>query len=198
MVSLPFFKKTKSKVFIVLYSQTRKRFHMREIERLTGEHINAVREALLSFVKAKLITSETVGKKRFFQANKDGVFYDELLRIVAKKVSLGHRIIEDRARLGKVKYAFLTDSYYRQNQGTTDEIDLFLVGTISLKEVSKITAEESDLLGREINFSVMDSDEFAFRKKNKDPFLASILQKDRVMLIGQNPTESVPPRTVQP
>ena len=135
MLSLPFFKKTKSKVFLILYGSPHKRFHMRELERLSGERINAVREALLSMTQLKMLTSESLGKKRFFQANKDGLFYDELLRIVAKKTGLGHRIIEERARLGKVRYAFLTGVYYRQEQPSRDDNHFFVLGTGYQKEV---------------------------------------------------------------
>ena len=41
----------------------------------------------------------------------------------------------------------------------------------------------------------MGSEEYAFRKKNKDTFLMGILQKERLMLIGPDPVASVPPHT---
>lgn len=127
---------------------------------------------------------EPVGRKRFFQANRRGLFYDELLRMTAKKTGLGGRILVEKPRLGKVRFAFLTAFFYQQLQRKENEIDLCVVGSVSLKEVSRITQEEGARRNIEINYSVMNYEEFLFRKKNKDPFLLSLLEKPRLMLVG--------------
>ncbi|MCR4330166.1 MAG: hypothetical protein NUV65_06515 [Candidatus Roizmanbacteria bacterium] len=184
MHDIPFFSKTKSKILLLLYENPHERFHMRHIERLTKERINAVREALVYLEKKKIVSMEPVGRKRFFQANTRGLFYDELLRMTAKKTGLGGRILTEKPRLGKVRFAFLTAFFYRQLQREENEIDLCVVGNVSLREVSHIAQEEGERRKIEINYSVMNYEEFTFRKKNKDPFLLSLLEKPRLMLIG--------------
>jgi hypothetical protein len=37
---------------------------------------------------------------------------------------------------------------------------------------------------RELNYTVMTEEEFAFRKRRRDPFVLSVLEGSRVMLIG--------------
>lgn len=181
---MPFFSKTKSKILLLLYEKPHERFHMRHIERLTKERINSVREALIFFVKKKIVEEERVGRKCFYQANKRGLFYDELLRMVAKKTGLGGCILAEKLRIGKVRIAFLTAFYYRQLPRKENEIDLCVIGNVSMKEVSRITQEEGERKGVEINYSVMNFEEYIFRRKNKDPFLLSLLEKPRVMLVG--------------
>lgn len=184
MLTTPFLGKAKSKVFLALFENPLKRYHMRALERKTQERINAVREALISFVSEKIITEEVVGKKKFFQANPHYLYYDELLRIASKQHGLGARILKERMRLGKIKCAFITEHLYRFEDGTDTPIDLFIVGTVSLKEIERITKEEAEGMGREINYSVMEESEYMYRLKNKDPFIAGVLRKQRVMLIG--------------
>lgn len=158
---------------------------MRQIERLTQERINAVREALLFLASAQHLTKEKRGRKILFQANPQGFYYDELLRIAAKNTGLGKRIIKERLRLGKIKTAFLTNNFYSFAEHSENEVDLFVVGTVSLAELAKVCAEEGEKTGREINYSVMTSEEYGFRRKNKDPFLNKVLQKSRQILIGK-------------
>ncbi|PJE63291.1 hypothetical protein COU88_00320 [Candidatus Roizmanbacteria bacterium CG10_big_fil_rev_8_21_14_0_10_39_6] len=184
MYDIPFFSKTKSKILLLLYENPHERYHMRHIERLTKERINSVREALEYLVKKKIATMEAVGRKRFFQSNKHGLFYDELLRMTAKKTGLGGRILTEKPRLGKVRFAFLTAFFYRQSRRKENEIDLCVVGSVSMKEISRIAQEEGARRNIEINYSVMNYEEFTFRKKNKDPFLFSLLEKPRLMLVG--------------
>ena len=158
---------------------------MRQIERLIKERINSVREALLSLVALGLITQERLGRKVLFQANSNGLFYDELLRLVGKTTGLGERIIKEKMRLGKIRAAFLTSNFYTHEEHNENEIDLFVVGSVSLVELAKICAQEGEKIKREINYSVMTLEEFGFRQKNKDPFLNKILQKNRLFLIGK-------------
>ena len=69
-----------------------------------------------------------------------------------------------------------------------DEVDLLMVGNVVLPELALLVREEEKRLNTEINYTVMTEDEFAFRKKKRDPFIISILSGSRVMLIGDEET----------
>ena len=104
--------------------------------------------------------------------------------MVNKSVGLGGSILKNRAKLGKVRYAMLSGSFVRGKPYAQNEVDLFVVGTIVLPELGVIVREEEARRNREINFTPMTEEEFAFRKNRRDPFVMSILSKPRVMLIG--------------
>lgn len=183
--TLVFSSRTKDKIVRLLYQDPLKRYHMRQIERLVGERINSVREALIGLTQSGFIIEERVGRKLLFQANSSGLYYDEILRITAKQTGLGRRILKEKMKLGKIRVAFLTTHFYQKQPRNSDEIDLFVVGVISIAELARLTKEEGEKLGIEINYSVMTDEEFAFRKKNKDPFLTRILLRNKLLLIGK-------------
>ena len=107
-----------------------------------------------------------------------------ILSIVNKNVGLGGAIIKNKAKLGKIKYAMLSSSFVKGKPYTQNEVDLFVVGTIVLPELGAIIREEEARREREVNFTPMTEEEFAFRKNRRDPFIMSILSKPRVMLLG--------------
>jgi predicted nucleotidyltransferase len=104
--------------------------------------------------------------------------------MVNKSAGLGGAILANRAKLGKIKYAILSGSFIRGKPYTQNEVDLFIVGTIILPELGSLVREEEARRNREINFTPMTEEEFAFRKNRRDPFVMGILSKPRVMLIG--------------
>ena len=57
-------------------------------------------------------------------------------------------------------------------------------GEVVLPELALLVRSEEARRGEEINYTVMSEDEFAFRKKRRDPFIMSILSGSRVMIIG--------------
>ena len=69
-----------------------------------------------------------------------------------------------------------------------DEVDLLIVGNVVLPELALLVREEEKRLNTEINYTVMTEEEFAFRKKKRDPFIVSILSGSRVMLLGDEET----------
>lgn len=159
-------------------------YHVRDIVRRVEEEINAVRRELARLEKTGLLSSQWRANRRYYSAKKDHLFYFELLSIINKTIGLGGNIIKNKAKIGKVKYAMLSGSFVRGKPYTTTDVDLFVVGAIVLSELGAIVREEETRRSREINFTPMTEEEFAFRKSRRDPFIMGVLSKPRVMLIG--------------
>ena len=76
-------------------------------------------------------------------------------------------------------FSFLDFSFF--NIGN---VDLLVVGNIVLPELSQLVKTEEVRREQELNYTVMSEEEFAFRKRRRDPFVLSILEGSRVMIIG--------------
>ena len=176
--------KVRVKVIELFLGIPGKSYHVREIVRRVEEEINAVRRELARLEKTGMLASEWRANRRYYSVKSDYIFYTELLSIVNKSVGLGGAIITNRAKLGKIKYAMLSSSFVKGKPYAQNEVDLFVVGTIVLPELGAIIREEEARREREVNFTPMTEEEFAFRKNRRDPFIISILSKPRVMLIG--------------
>jgi len=176
--------KVRVKVIELFLGIPGKSYHVREIVRRVEEEINAVRRELARLEKTGMLLSEWRANRRYYSVKGDYIFYTELLSIVNKSVGLGGAIIKNRAKLGKIKYAMLSSSFVKGKPYTQNEVDLFVVGTIVLPELGAIIREEEARREREVNFTPMTEEEFAFRKNRRDPFIMSILAKPRVILIG--------------
>jgi hypothetical protein len=180
-----FFSKTKAGLLLLLYQNPNQEYHMRALARLLNEHINGVREALLYFCGLGVLTSRILGKKVLFQANHQYLFFDELLRMVNKQTGLGARLIKEKLHLGKIEHAYLTEDYFRQTTKNHDQVVLLIVGTVSLSEIDKLVKEEGEKRQAEINYAVLSPQEFTQAQKNRDLFVSSFLQKNRLVLIGK-------------
>ncbi|OGD86922.1 hypothetical protein A2870_00355 [Candidatus Curtissbacteria bacterium RIFCSPHIGHO2_01_FULL_41_11] len=176
--------KVRVKILELFLSNPDQVYHVRDIVRRVEEEINAVRRELARLEKTGLLSSQWRANRRYYSAKKDHLFYFELLSIINKSVGLGGNIIKNKTKIGKVKYAMLSGSFVRGKPYTTTDVDLFVVGTIVLPELGSMVREEETRRSREINFTPMTEEEFAFRKSRRDPFVMGILSKPRVMLIG--------------
>lgn len=176
--------KVRVKILELFLSNPDQTYHVREIVRRVSEEINAVRRELARLEKINFLISEWRANRRLYSARKDFLFYSELLSIINKTSGLGGAILENKNKLGKVKYAMLSGSFVRGKPFNQMDVDLIIVGTIVLPELGSLVRVEETRRDREINFTPMAEEEFNFRKHRRDPFLMNILSKPRVMLIG--------------
>lgn len=159
-------------------------FHVREIVRRVDEEINAVRRELSRMEKYNMVLSEWRANRRLYHFRKDYIFYRELLSLVAKTSGLGGNLVKNKAKLGKIKFAFITTSFLKGGSSNTEDVNLLVVGSIVLPELQSIIADEQAKREQEINYSFMDESEFNFRVKRRDPFILRVLLQSKIMLLG--------------
>lgn len=176
--------KSRVKVLNVFLANPNEMFHVRELVRRTKDEINAVRRELSYLEQKGILNREPRANRVYYSLSKNYPFYFDLIRIGSKNIGLGKEILENKVKLGKIKYAMFSGRFLRKIKDTMDEVDLLIVGTVVLPELALLVREEEKRLSTEINYTVMTEEEFSFRKKKRDPFIMSILAGSRVMLLG--------------
>ena len=176
--------KCRVKVLQAFFAQPNEIFYIRQLTRLTGEEINAVRRELAYLEKIGLVKKESRGNRIYYWLEKSHPLFGDLLSLTSKTVGLGGAIVKNKNKIGKVYLAMLSGRFARGLPTKQGAVDLLVVGDINLQALANIIREEEQKIGREINYTVMTKEELAFRKKRHDPFLLGILTDARVMLIG--------------
>jgi len=160
-------------------------YHVRDIVRKISEEINAVRRELAHMEKAGMVTKEQRANRLFYVFRKDYPLYSNLLELIIKSTGLGWELIKRKVKLGKVKFIMFSGRFIRGvAPKNANDIDILIVGTVVLPELSQLIKVEEQKRGRELNYTVMTEEEFDFRKRRRDPFILSILEGSRVMILG--------------
>jgi len=176
--------KSRIKLLNVFLSHSSEMFHVRELVRRTGDEINAVRRELAHLEKNGILSREPRANRVYYYLDKNYEFYYDLLRIGSKTIGLGEKILKNRVKLGRVKYAMFSGRFARHLPKGPEDVDLLIVGGVVLPELALLVREEEKRIDAEINYTVMTEEEFEFRKKKRDPFILTILNGTRVMIIG--------------
>jgi len=172
------------KLLQVFFHRPDEMYYVRQLSRLVGGKINAVRRELKNLALAGILESEWRGNKLFYWVNQKHVFFQELLGLALKTKGLGREIIENRQRLGQIKFVVFSGKFARGRKHDKDEVDILVIGRVVLPELGALIRQEEKRRGYEINYAVMEENEFKFRKNNRDPFLVQFLLQGRVMIIG--------------
>lgn len=176
--------RVRKKVLVAFFDQPSEMFYVRQLVRKTNEEINAVRRELAHLEEAGILAKEKRGNRLYYFLQKDHPYFNELLGLVAKNIGLGKQLLKNKNKLGRIRFAMLSGKFLRRVEHEPDDVDLLVVGKIDMKLLGQLVTEEEQRLKREINYTLMSSSEFKFRKSRRDPFILAVISASRVMVIG--------------
>ena len=159
-------------------------FYARQLCRLTGRNVNAVRRELANLEDIGLLTSKSTGNTKTYTVNREMTIYQELSSIILKTEGVG-QVLKDRiGEIGGIDYACVFGSFAMSEAGLSSDVDLLVVGEIDEDELNKIVTEIERRIGRNVNYVVYGRDEFNRRRTNGDPFISNIIANPRIDLVG--------------
>lgn len=176
--------KVRVELIELFFQKPEEMWYVRELTRLVGEEINAVRRELSRMQEVGMVRSEERGNRLYYCLNPQYDFFPDLLTLVAKTTGLGRDLKKNRKKLGDVQYIMFSGTFARRLPHKNTDVDILVIGQVVIPELSALVKEEETKRGHEINYTVLTGEEFEFRKIRRDPFLRDLLAGGRVMIIG--------------
>lgn len=158
--------------------------YVRQIVRDLNLEINAVRRELENLQNEKIIISEARGNRLHYVLNSSHPLYYNLAAIVAKSSGLGSIIYKKRKKLGNIKFALLSLGFFLKSKKNPTSIDLLIVGDVYINVVKPIIEKFEKLNNLEVNYMVLNLNEYELLKDRRDNVLTTCLISPRCVLIG--------------
>jgi predicted nucleotidyltransferase len=175
---------TRVKLLTLFLLNPEREYYIREIVRMCGENYNAVRRELANLESFGLINGQKKGNQQYYAVNRDFFIYDELQKIVLKTEGIAKIIKEDLARVSNIECMFIYGSFAQGTAGAKSDIDLFIVGDVNENSLIPLIHTSERAINREINYTLMHSDELRKRKRAGDPFVKNVMNERKIMIIG--------------
>ena len=173
--------KTRAKLLQLFFENPEKSFYVREMTRVIEEQINSVRRELNNLESIGIIKSETFDNKIYYSANSKHPFTRPLTEIFSKKVSTS-RGPEAKAStwddyIRPVKH-YLKGLVVTNRLPGQDGIDLLVIGNDRTKKLTRWAEVVEKKLGKPINYVIMSTDDFTYRKNVKDRFITEVFEME--------------------
>jgi len=176
-------------VLAVLFLRPDEKFHVRELERMTRVSAGSLHRELKAMAESGLLLREKLGNQVFYRANADCTIYEELAAIFRKTMGLTSLIQEALSDLGdRIKVAFVFGSMASGHQTAGSDLDVCILGEVSLLEVVKALSRVQETLQREVNPVVMTPKKFSDLSRKKDRFVTRVLSEP-ILFVKANKDE---------
>ncbi len=200
--------KTRTRLLRLFLLHPDESYFIRELTRKIDTQINSVRRELKNLIDCGIISEAVLGKelhvkiqsvvkkenqakkrdldpmdrhvKRYFNANKDYSLYQEFRALFLKSPILFQQdLIREVQNLGSIDSIILSGFFVNRED---TPVDLLIIGDVSRSRLLKVVQAFEREYEREINFTTMTRDEYAYRKSVTDRFLFKILEGKKIVV----------------
>jgi len=169
----------------LLYGAPDEPLFVRQIARLAETSVGTVQRELTLLTDAGLIKRSALGSQVFYQANQEHPDFPELRALLAKTAGVFQMLKAALAPLStRINLAFVYGSVARGEEKARSDIDLMVIGAVSLDEVLDTVGPVEKQLRRPVNPTIYSLEDLKARFRSGNHFLQSLKKSKKVFLIG--------------
>jgi len=183
-LELLFSSSARVKILTLFLLNPESRFYQREIEGLTGLPIRAVQREVERLETLGLLQRTVEGNRVYYQVERGFFLFPELRSMILKTTGLGSLLRERLRDEDRIKVAFIYGSYAANQETTASDIDLFVIGELSSKELHMAVREAEKVIHREINYTLFSPEEFRQKTQARNGFVLNVLGGPKIFLKG--------------
>ena len=176
--------RTRINILKLFIFNPKKEYYVREIERLIKESFDPVRRELIQLESIGLLKSRVSGRQKYYCANTGHMLFPEFKSMIMKTVGIGDTVKNAIKDKSDILIAFIYGSYAKNTENGESDIDLFVIGDISSKDLQEVISEVESKTMREINATIYPLKELKEKHKAKNHFIVSVLKEPKIFLKG--------------
>lgn len=182
MIERLFSSKARAAILCLFFYNPKNRYYLRQIQAATRLPIRSVQRELNHLTGLHLLHREEDGNRVYFSLNQGFTLYPELKSLILKATGIGEALRKSVRRLKGVDFAFLYGSYASGTEQVGSDVDLFVIGNISPKDIHAAISQTAP--DREVNLTTISKEEFLEKLKTKNHFVQSLVRTDKLFLKG--------------
>ena len=183
MLTLDFlFNKTQAAIFERLFDSSGREMYLREMVTETGLNPASILKELNRLTERALLVSRKSGNRIYYRANEKHPCHPEITGLVLKIGGWMNRLREVMGSEPKIHQALIFGSCARSELKNDSDIDLLIVGDISMRNLVQLLRPITAELNRELNPKLYQTSEWEALDKQTDNFVSRILSQPTIQI----------------
>lgn len=158
--------------------------YLRDLASQTGLAPRGVQIEADRLVELGLLEERRYGNRRYLRANVGHTLFDPLRQLLERTVGVEATMRQALTGQEAIHLALLYGSYASGEAKPGSDVDLLIVGDLTLRKVVQLLNPVQRRLHLEINPIVMTEREFRRRRRTREHFIAALLKSRTISLVA--------------
>ena len=179
------FPKTRRAVLATTLMHPDRWWFLADLARQIGVPPSSLQREMESLVEVGILLRRQEGKQVYFKPDPNCPILYELQGIMTKTLGLADVLREALRPFKKaIKVAFVYGSIARSEELSESDVDLMIVSSVGLADLSPALRKAEERLTREVNPTLFSPEEFSKKLKLGHHFLETVLAGDKLFILG--------------
>lgn len=175
----------RQEVLAATYLNPERWWYISDLAHHIGVRPSSIQRELSALTEAGILTRRQEGNRVYIQPNPDCPVTGELQGLLIKTIGIVEPINVALADLWhQIDAAFIYGSFARGEEFVTSDIDLMVIGSVGLKNLTAPLRDAEKQIAHPINVSVYSVEEFISKAKANNHFVKTILRSEKIFLKG--------------
>jgi predicted nucleotidyltransferase len=179
------FPQVRQSVLAATLGQPDKWWYLSELADRLGTSPSSLQREVSSLVASGILVHRREGTRAYFKAETQSPVFRELQQLFEKTAGLAPILEQMLKPFGsKIRCAFIYGSIARNREHATSDVDLMVIGSTGLADLSPALRKAEERLGREVNVTAYSREEFREKIKSRDHFVTAVLRGRKQFVKG--------------
>jgi uncharacterized protein len=175
---------TRQGVLTTLFLRPDREWHLSELAASLGTDPSSLQREVDALVRVGILARRVDGRRSYVKANQGSPVFPEIRGLIEKTSGIVPRLRKAVRRARGLRVAFVYGSLARGEEVAGSDVDVMLLGNVSMMELSPKLRAVERAVGRQINPAVFSLEEFVKKVAEKSHFLQTVRRNKKILLVG--------------
>lgn len=173
------------RILDVMVLQPDRAWYRSELARKLEVAPSTLQRPLTSLANAGVMVTRQDGNRVYYALNTLSPTYAEVRGLIVKTSGLIH-VLRDALRgvADRIEVAFVHGSFARGEERADSDVDLIVIGSVSLFDLASPIHRASEQLGREVNPIVYPRPKFEEKRASGNHFVTTVMARPKLFVMG--------------
>jgi predicted nucleotidyltransferase len=182
--------KIRKKIILLFVYNPKEKYYINQIARLVNTSSGTAQRELNTLLESDLLLRKKEANLMYYSLNQANPLLKNIKEIIGQTIGIEVMLKERLMKIKKIKFAFIFGSYAGNAFKSDSDIDLYVIGDVSEKELYRETALLEKEINHPINYHLSSLTEFKLNLK-KSFFHKSILKNHKLLIGNQDEFKNI-------
>jgi len=179
------FPEVRQKILATMLLRPKKSWYLSELAKHLQTSPSSLQRELATLSKSGILERTEDGSRTYFKAETTSPVYAELRGLLSKTAGIVPSLRSELNQFQcKIKWAAIYGSIAKGEEQAGSDIDLLIVGPVSMIELVPALQHVERQLGREVNVTLFSETEFLTKRKRRGHFLSAVLKQKLITIVN--------------
>lgn len=179
------FPEVRTRLLAAIMRDADREWYLSELAAFCGLRPSSLQREVAMLARVGILAMRRSGNRIYYRANRENPIFPELQSLMTKTAGVRDVVLNALENVTtEIRLAFVFGSIAAGKETSVSDLDLMVIGDVSLEDLDAPISEIASRTNRIVNLVAYDVAEFREKVNSGNHFLTTVLRNEKMFIIG--------------